>query len=273
MKMLAVILFIFFQTQLLIADYIAFSPDLFFLKQYVKGFESTFKNSKSSLKFYIVDESKFFSDSESILSAVQQNIINFAVIPLKTFNRLNKSGELTSILKKTYQIKDVNTDFSDVIPFKLALQNYGIFLLDLLEGGKYYLFSNNLVKTYKNLSIAVNNKLFVNILKKKFTNTFFVKKFNSLKGLMEKKFFKGVVINSFDFPRINTNFKYAYEMGLNREKLCFIVNLTYWNKLSMYDKSIVWAFCNRYKSLYRINMKKFQDRILNKVLIKKLRIH
>jgi len=264
--------FLIFSTPLL-SDFIAFYPDVPPLEAYAKRFANNFNLDKTNVKFHIVKNKTFFSSPYAILKAVQKNLINFAVIPLNTFFIFDISSNVFSLIRKTYIIKNFDSQFSKIIPFKLELLKYGIFLIDLLPGGKYYIFSNKDITFKKNISVAVTNKIFFKKFKTIYPNTFYLDNLQSLPGLISKKIFNTAVLNTFDLYGTNMKFNNVFDAGLMEEKLCFIVNANYWKNMDMESKSIVWDFYSKYRKKYFIVLKKFQDRVLNRFTIIKLSLH
>ncbi len=264
--------FIIFSTPLL-SDFIAFYPDVPPLENYASSFANNFNSDKANLKIHIVKNKTFFSSPYAILKAVQKNLINFAVIPLKTFFIFDISGNIFPLIKKVYSIKNLNSQFGDVIPFKLELQQYGIFLIDLIPGGEYYIYSDEDISFKKKVSVAVTNKIFLKKFKAVYPNTFYLDNLQSLPGLISKKIFNTAVLNTFDLYGLGMKFNNVFDVGLTEEKLCFIVNANYWKNMDMGSKSIVWDFYSKYRKKYFIALKKFQDRVLNRFTIIKLSLH
>ncbi len=256
---------------LLQAEFISFYPNIKPLENYSLNLKEYLQGKNKSSKYYIVNDKVIFNNAKELLSAVQSQLIQFAIIPLRTLTILDYSNNIKTLLKKIYSLKNYND--GNLIPLKLELDNYGIFLISVLPGANYYLFTDftdlkNIKKT--SLSIALTNEIYFEKIKKIFPNTLIFNNLLSLNQYIKNKIFNSVIMTSIDYLQSGTKFTNLFDLNLGNEKYCFIVNKNYWDSLPDGEKLLFWSFNDKNRKLFYLDIKKFQDKILNNFTIKKL---
>ena len=267
-------IFIFFlNLNLLHAEFISYYPNIKPLENYALNLKKYLQGKNKNSKYYIVNDKIIFSNAKEMLTGVQNQLIQCAIIPLRTLTTLDYENNIKNLLKKIYLSENTGYNNEELIPLKLELDNYGIFLLSLLPGGNYYLFTNlNLLKNNKKttLSIALTNEIYLQSIKEIFPNTLLFDHIYSLKKYIKNKIFNSAIMTSIDYFQSDVKFKNLFDMNIGNEKYCFIVNKNYWKNLQEGEKLLFWSFIEKNNKLFYLDIKKFQDKILNKFTIKKL---
>ncbi|GEM_PF-4760223 len=256
---------------------IDFYPNIKPINNYVSNLRDFIvKKKKVDDKFLIIRDEKIFISSEQILDAVQNNIIQFAIVPIKDIIKLDIKGDITKFIKTFYSM-DIppDVDSGDFINFRLKLSEYNLFPIDVMQGGKYFLFSeipNIGMGGNSKVNLAVIYNFFLESYKNFFSNTLVIDNAAAIADYIKSNLFNSAIITTIDYDFFKMELPNVYDLSLKSEKYCLIANYYYWNNLPDANKLLIWSFVEKNGATFDSDIKSYQDKILNKLYIKKIQL-
>ena len=266
MRYIKIIFFLtFFCFNLLAKDYyfIGYFPDIPPVKKFSIDL-TNYLNSLNNKKIYLNVKKGIFQNSKELLDAVQSNIIQIAIIPAYVIN-----NELNNSLKSINFIKPDTLNDSYLIPFRQALQNYGLFLLDAYFSGNYSIFSRYKLNKKKNFKKIVLGELFnVSKFKKLFFKTLIIDETSDVKGLIKSDIINSVLLTPLQFSYfnlLNTNLQFKNQINGIYDYQIIVANSVFWSNLNFSDKSVVWSYITNYYKIFQSNFSRYNIYIENQI--------